>query len=166
MRDESESISGVDHEVYANVLKHETPARKSGCARACAHNKQSLSIGWVVPRLASYKCAVRFIRKFIDKYAISIDEHRLPTRISQLAHSKRRRMKASAAASAAIWLTALSAAAAAASASSNADSRLPSRTELESVSRRDLINLGRFSIGFTSFTVTNSLLYYGWLHFR
>ena len=96
--------------------------------------------------------AHRFIRKFIDKYAISIDEHRLPTRVSQLAHSKRRRMKASAAATAAIWLTALSAAAAAASASGNAETRLPSRTELESVSRRDLINLGRFSIGFT---VTN-----------
>ena len=54
-------------------------------------------------------------------------------------------MKASSAATAAtavLWLTALSAAA------SEADdsSRLPSRTELETVSRRDLISLGRNSI--------------------
>ena len=62
-------------------------------------------------------------------------------------------MKASPAAMAiaAILLTALSAAAAATAASGiAAGTRLPSRTELESVSRRDLINLGRVSIGFTT----------------
>ena len=63
-------------------------------------------------------------------------------------HSTRRKMKTSTAATAAIFLTALSAAAAAA-ASGTADTRLPSRTELESVGRRDVMNLGRNSIGST-----------------
>ena len=59
-------------------------------------------------------------------------------------------MKASsaAAATAVLWLTALSAAAKADPAAEVEDSsRLPSRTELETVSRRDLISLGRNSIG-------------------
>ena len=44
-----------------------------------------------------------------------------------------------------LWLTALSAAASEAEVGDS--SRLPSRTELETVSRRDLISLGRNSIG-------------------
>ena len=64
-------------------------------------------------------------------------------------HSTRRKMKTSTAATAAIFLTALSAAAAAAAASGTADTRLPSRTELESVGRRDIMTLGRNSTGST-----------------
>ena len=57
-------------------------------------------------------------------------------------------MKAS---TAVTWLTALSAMASkafsAASSGTVADTRLPATTELESAGRRDLVNLGRNSIG-------------------
>ena len=59
-------------------------------------------------------------------------------------------MKASsaAAATAVLWLTALSSVASeSGTPSGSADERLPSRTELETVSRRDLISLGPNSIG-------------------